>query len=423
MSAIMETASTVAQRAVQEEANPLDRLAGGGFVGRGKGMDELRAGLEDALSGRGRLLMLVGEPGIGKTRTSEEVATYAGLRNAQVLWGRCYEGEGAPAYWPWVQVVRPYVHDRDPAALMSEMGPGAADIAQVVSEVRERLPGLPAPPSLEPEQARFRLFDGITTFLKNASKGQPVVLVLDDLHWADKPSLLLLQFLARELRGARLMVLGTYRDVELGRQHPLSQTLGELGREGLSQRILLRGLTQRDVARFIEITSGVKPPEALVEAVYQETEGNPFFVNEIVRLLVADGRLEKPEEVVSWSVTIPQGVREVAGRPLAHLSEECNRVLTIGSVIGREFGLRLLEKVSEVKGDRLVEALEEAMGARVIAELPRTTDQYWFSHVLIRETLYEELSTTRRVRLHRQIGEALEELDAEGNLPPLAYHS
>ncbi|KKL24130.1 hypothetical protein LCGC14_2418420, partial [marine sediment metagenome] len=210
-------------------------------------------------------------------------------------------------------MIRSYVHERDPKALMSEMGPGAADIAQVVSEVRERLPGLPTQPALEPEQARFRLFDSITTFLRNASNRQPIVLVLDDLHWADKPSLLLLQFLARELRGARLMVLATYRDVELRRGHPLSQTLAELSREGLSQRILLRGLTERDVARFIEITAGISPPEALVEAVYRETEGNPFFVNEIVRLLVADGRLERPEEVKSWSVTIPQGVREVVG--------------------------------------------------------------------------------------------------------------
>jgi len=422
LQAIVATASTVAPVAAESDVNPLDRLATGIFVGREKEMDELRAGLEDSLSGRGRLMMLVGEPGIGKTRTSEEFATYARLRNVQVLWGRCYEGEGAPAYWPWVQIIRSYVHDKEPKELMSEMGPGAADIAEVVSEVKERLPGLPAPPTLEPEQARFRLFDSITTFLKNASKDKPLMVVLDDMHWADKPSLLLLQFLAKELRGSRLMVLGTYRDVELRRQHPLAQTLGELNRENLSQRVLLRGLTENDVRRFVEVTAGTSPPDGLVAAVYKETEGNPFFVNEIVRLLVADGRLEHAESVSSWSVTIPQSVKEVVGRRLDHLSEECNRVLTIGAVIGREFGLRLIEKVSEVKGDRLLEALEEAMGARVIAELPRTTDQYWFSHALIRETLYEELSTTRRVRLHRQIGEALEEMDAEGNLPQLAYH-
>ena len=432
LKAVVDTASTVGERTVQEEANPLDRLAGGVFVGREKEMDELRAGLEDALSGRGRLLMLVGEPGIGKTRTSEEFATYAALRNAQVLWGRCYEGEGAPAYWPWVQVIRSYVHDREPKELMSKMGPGAADIAHVVSEVGERLPGLPDPPTLEPEQARFRLFDSITTFLKNASKRQPIVLILDDLHWADKPSLLLLQFLARELRGARLLVLATYRDVELRRGHPLSQTLGELAREGLSQRILLRGLTERDVARFIEITAGISPPEALVEAVYRETEGNPFFVNEVVRLLVADGRLERPEQVKSWSVTIPQGVREVVGRRLDHLSEECNRVLTIGSVIGRDFGLRTLEKVilrqaqdERLKGDRLLEALEEAVAARVIAEKRDAVEEYTFTHALIKETLYEELSTARRVRAHRQIGEVLEAADGEtpdSLLPQLAYH-
>jgi class 3 adenylate cyclase len=422
LAAIVSSASTTAPVAADSDVNPLDRLAAGIFVGREKEMDELRAGLEDSLSGRGRLMMLVGEPGIGKTRTSEEFATYARLRSVQVLWGRCYEGEGAPAYWPWVQIIRSYVHDKEPKELMSEMGPGAADIAQVVSEVGERLPGLPAPPQLEPEQARFRLFDSITTFLKNASKDTPLMVVLDDMHWADKPSLLLLQFLAKELRGSRLLVLGTYRDVELRRQHPLAQTLGELNRENLSQRVLLRGLTENDVRRFVEVTAGTSPPDSLVKAVYKETEGNPFFVNEIVRLLVADGRLEHAEGVKEWSVTIPQSVREVVGRRLDHLSDECNKVLTIGSAIGREFGVKLLEAVAEVKGDRLLEALEEATAARVIAELPRSPDHYWFSHALIRETLYEELSTTRRVRLHRQIGEALEELDAEGNLPQLAYH-
>src|SRR5439155_272658 len=156
----------------------------------------------------------------------------------------------------------------------SEMGPGADDIAQVGSEVKVRLPGLPAPPVLEPEQARFRLFASITTFMKNASKDTPLMVVLDDMHWADKPSLLLLQFLAKELRGSRLMVLGTYRDVELRRQHPLAQTLGELNRENLSQRVLLRGLTENDLRRFVEVTAGTSPPDTLVKAVYKETEGS-----------------------------------------------------------------------------------------------------------------------------------------------------
>ena len=190
------------------------------------------------------MVTLVGEPGIGKTRTSMELATYASLRHAQVLWGRCYEGQGAPSYWPWVQAIRSYVRERDPERLRSEMGTGAADIAEIVSDVSDRLPGLPAPPSLEPEQARFRLFDSITAFLKSAGRSQPLVLILEDLHWADQPSLLLLEFVARELAGARILIIGTYRDMELSRRHPLSQTLGELTRERLFQRVLLRGLDQ-----------------------------------------------------------------------------------------------------------------------------------------------------------------------------------
>ena len=156
------------------------------------------------------------------------------------------------------------------------LGAGAADIAEIVSDVRERLPDLEHPPAQEsPDQARFRLFDSITTFLKSASGSRPLVLMLDDLHWADKPSLLLLEFVARELAGARLLLVGTYRDMELSRQHPLAETLGELTRERLFQRILLRGLTQEDVSRFIEDTSGITPPQGLVESVYQQTEGTP----------------------------------------------------------------------------------------------------------------------------------------------------
>ena len=323
LEAIRAAGPVTSERIAVEEQNPLDRLAGGVFVGREREMAELRAALDDSISAKARLVMLVGEPGIGKTFTAEELATYARVRGAQVLWGRCYEGEGAPAYWPWVQIIRSFVHDRDPQQLISTMGTGAADIAQVVSEVRERLPGLPVPPALEPEQARFRLFDSITTFLRNASASQPLVLVLDDLHWADKPSLLLMQFLAREARDARVLVVGTYRDVELGRQHPLSQMLGELAREQLVGRILLRGLSVADIGKFVEMTSGRTADAVLVDALHAETEGNPFFVNEIVRLLVSEGRLDAAS-AASELGAIPQSVREVVGRRLDMLSESCN---------------------------------------------------------------------------------------------------
>jgi len=336
-----------------------------------------------------------------------------------------------------VQAIRSYVRERDPEQLRSEMGAGAASIAEVVSDVKERLPDLQPPPQTEsPEQARFRLFDSITTFLKSAGQKQPLVLVLDDLHWADQPSLLLLQFVARELGGGRLLLVGTYRDIELSRQHPLAETLGELTRERLFQRVLLRGLGQEDVGRFIEIVTGVVPPHGLTQAVYTQTEGNPLFVTEVVRLLVQEGELtaERTADRESWSVRIPEGVREVIGRRLNRLSQRCNDTLTVASVIGREFTLDQLNPLVEdpsagaglaMTEDRLLGVLEEALSARVIEELPQAVGRYQFTHALIQETLTEELTLTRRVRLHARIAESLEQLYAdnlEARAAELAHH-
>ena len=410
------------------DVHALDSLAGGVFVGRQREMGELKAALEDTLSGRGRMVMLVGEPGIGKTRTAQELATYAGLRKAQVLWGRCYEGEGAPPYWPWVQAIRAYVRERDTGQLQIEMGAGMADIAEIVSDVHDRLPGLPAPAVLEPEQARFRLFDSICAFLTRASRTQPLVLVLDDLHWADQPSLLLLEFMAKELSGARLLLVGTYRDMELSRGHRLSTTLGELNRERLFQRVLLRGLDLDDVGRFIELASGVNPPIGLVEAVHRQTEGNPLFVTEVVRLLVQQGDLTSEELSTrdSWSVRIPEGVREVIGRRLDRLSERCNETLTVASIIGREFTLDLVKPlIEDLTEDRLLEVLDEALASRVIEELPKTVGRYQFTHALIQETLAGELATSRKVRLHARVAQAMEELygsESDSHASELAYH-
>ena len=281
------------------------------------------------------------------------------------------------------------------------MGSGAADIAEVVSDVRDRLPGLPPAPQLEPEQARFRLFDSITAFLRTASQRQPLVLVLDDLHWADQPSLALLQFVARELGGARLLIVGTYRDMELSRQHPLAEALGELNRERLFQRVLLRGLTQEDVGRFIEMTSGNSAPRGLVEAVHTQTEGNPLFVTEVVRLLVQEGELsaDQVRETDSWTIRIPEGVREVIGRRLNRLSQRCNEALTVASLVGREFTLsEIIPLVEEVSEDRLFEILEEALASRVIDELPQSVGRYQFTHALIQETTTRSAPSSRRVR-------------------------
>ena len=388
-------------------------------------MAELVSALDDALVGKGRLVMLVGEPGIGKTRTAQELATIAERQGAQTLWGRCYEGEGAPPYWPWVQPIRTYVQHTDAERLRSEMGPGAADIAEIVPEVRDKLPDLEPPPSLaSPESARFRLFDSITTILKRAAQTQPLVLVLDDLQWADKSSLLLLEFVARELEDSRLLVVGAYRDVELSRQHPLSESLAQLSREAAFQRVLLRGLNRQDTSRLIEVSSGVVPSSGLAEGVHEQTEGNPFFISEVTSLLEREGKLGVEREELG--IRIPEGVREVIGRRLNQLSRECNRVLTMASVIGREFDFRLLAVLVEgMSEDELLNVLEEVLEAHTIEEVAGSSERYQFSHALIQQTLYEELITRRRVRLHARIGEALEGLygvDVEAHAAELALH-
>ncbi len=427
----LEAPAVVGAETSEGRTNALDSVAQGVFVGRQQEMGELKAALEDTLSGRGRMMTLVGEPGIGKTRTSQELATYAGLRGVKVLWGRCYEEQGVPPYWPWVQAIRSYVRDTEPEKLSTEMGAGAADIAEVVSDVKTQLPGLQPAPQLEPEQARFRLFDSITAFLKSASQSRPLMIILDDLHWADKPSLLLLQFVVRELSNGRILLVGTYRDMELSRQHPLAESLGELTRERAFQRVLLRGLSQEDVGRFIEVAAGVQPEDALVNAVYTQTEGNPLFVTEVVRLLVQEGQLGQAQrtsgrQTESWTVRIPEGVREVIGRRLNRMSERCNDTLTMASIVGREFEFSQLKAlVEDLSEDMLLDVLEEALAARVIEEMPDSIGRYQFTHALLQETLMDELSLTRRVRLHARIAESLEAMygdDVESHAEELVFH-
>jgi predicted ATPase len=398
------------------------------FVGRAQEMAILQAHLDSAVAGHGRLVLLVGEPGIGKTRTAHELATHARARGAQVLIGRCYESEGAPPFWPWVQIMRAYMAARDPETLKAEMGAGAADIAQVMAEVRDRLSDPPPPPPLEPQQARFRFFDSFTTFLKNAAKAQPLVLILDDLPWADTPSLLLLQFLARELGDASLLIIGTYRDVELGPQHPLARALGELVRAPGSQSLVLHGLTAPDVARFIELTIGYVPADALVNAVYQKTEGNPFFVTEVVHMLAAADPQAVAHDPHS-AIGLPLRVREAIGQRLQALSEQCRRLLTIAAVIGREFSLTVLEAATSFSSAApdlsVLEMLDEAVASRLVTAVPNNMGLYMFSHALIRETLYETLSAAQRIRLHGQVGAALEKahpVDVEPYVAELAFH-
>ncbi|MFQ6029160.1 MAG: AAA family ATPase [Dehalococcoidia bacterium] len=393
-----------------------------GFVGRDQEMRELRSALEDTWSGKGGMVLLAGEPGIGKTRIAQELSAYAETIGVRVLWGRCYEGEGAPPYWPWVQPIRSYVQQRCPEQLRSEMGSGAVSIAEIIPEVKGKLPELKPAPVLEPEQARFRMFDSITTFLNNAARSQPLMLVLDDLHWADQSSLMLLEFIAQEIEGVPLLLMGTYRDVEVSGSHPLSLSLGSLVRQQGFSGMPLEGLSQDEVRQLLETTAGVSPPLGLVKAIYGRTEGNPLFVSEITRMLIREGLMEDEEPLIG----IPGGISETINRRLSRLSSGCKRVLTTASVIGRGFDFGLLRALeTDLTEDQLLQDIDEALEAHIIEEVPGAAEGYQFIHALIQETLATGLSSSRRVRLHARIGEALEilyENRVEAHPAELANH-
>jgi tetratricopeptide (TPR) repeat protein len=400
------------------------------FVGRQTELAALRGALERALTGRGAVCLVAGEPGIGKSELADRLAVEAAARGAEVLWGRSWEGEGAPPYWPWVQIIRAYVQERAGVELDAIFGAATPYVAQIVPEIRERLPELPVPSTLDSDQARFRLFDAVTTFLTSAAGARPLVLVLDDMHWADKSTLLLLRFLAREVVAARLLVVAAYRDAEVSPGHPLSEVLPSLRQERSVERILLRGLPEDEVQTMLAALRGDALPEPLARAISRETEGNPFFVQEIVRHLVDEGMLGR--DGAQWTsrsriedVRLPESVRDVIGRRLARLSPECVKLLTAASVVGRDFGADVLGGITGIEASRLLDVLEEAVAARVVEESPQAIGRYRFTHALIRETLYGNLRTLDRVRRHHRVAEVLEALYArnlEPRLAELAHH-
>ena len=374
--------------------------------------------------GAGGCCLIGGEPGIGKSRLADELVARARARGALVLVGRCWEAGGAPAYWPWMQSLRSYVRETDTATLRSQLEVGAVEVGRLVPELRVRLPDLGEPPSLETEGARFRLFDATSEFLRRACERRPIVLVLDDLHAADVPSLLLLRFLARELGSIRMLVLAAYRDVDPRPGQALAELLAALVREPVTRRVSLGGLSKGEAADYVDLTAPEIASAQLVAALHEETEGNPLFVGEIVRLLATEG--VETGSTAEVRRAVPRSLRDVIARRLTHLSDECNRVLVLASVLGREFALAPLAHMSGVSEDELLELADEAIADRVLSDLPAGAGRLRFAHVLIRDTLYDGLTGARRVRLHRQAVQALETLyggEPGPHLSELAHHA
>jgi class 3 adenylate cyclase len=392
------------------------------FVGRKRELEVLRGAFAEASGGWGRIVVLAGEPGIGKTRTAQELAVEAAGEGAIVLWGRCPEEAGAPPYWPWVQVIRAALLDADPD-LLGSLGAAAADIADIVPEIRERLPGLErSAPLGDPSEARFRMFESIRQLFASLGRRRTLLTVLDNLHWADAPSLRLLEFLAPELADSRMLLIGTYRATELSRRHPLSNALGGLARVPHFTRINLAGLSEEEVQAFVT-AAGATLPAGVAKTLHDQTEGNPLFLREIVRFLEQRGALGG-DGMSTAAVRIPEGVTEVIGRRLNLLSAGCNEVLALAAVIGRDFAWEvLLRAAAPLSADMLLEALDEAVAAHIIEETAE--GRYQFTHNLIRMTLYDELRIARRRQFHRAVGNAIEAVprtDLDAFLPELARH-
>lgn len=395
------------------------------FVGRGRIFSEVDLVLETVAKGRGRVLLFSGEAGIGKTRTVEQLADVASGRSFRVLFGRCVEAEESPVFWPWVQIVRAFASEELPVPLLRMLGEGAPEIARMVPELRELIPDLPEADGVDPRAVRFLLFDSVTRFLQRAARVQPLVLILDDLHCSDQPSLLLLQFLAREIADARILIVGAYRPAELQIDASRSEPVSAVSREEGTLTLELGGFTLPEVRELVRAVAGRIPSANAATSLHEQTGGNPLFVNQILSVLKYEDRLEEVESADRLAVTLPRRVQDVIAHQVEGLPEGCRSILRAASVIGRDFRLNELARATDCGVDEALELLCLAMASGVVVEHDSRAGVYCFPHILIREALYRELSLADRARLHARVGRALEQLwdgDSGPRSAALAHH-
>jgi pentatricopeptide repeat protein len=418
----------------------LDALAQGRMVGRDAELAEVCRRVDAALQETGATVLLAGEPGIGKTRLATEAALYAGLRGFRVLAGRCEE-EGAAPYQPLVAALLEYLHGTDDAQAARAMPPVVAcELVRIVPQIASRVPELPHVPPLPPAAAQMALVEAVYQFFAFVTAHEaPLLIFLDDLHWADEGTLTLLHALARRAQSLRLVIVGTYRDVELDTRHPLERTLAAMNRERLYERITLRRLPEpavdQMVAALLEAPVTPSPlhpftPSNFVSVLHHETEGNPFFIEEVLKHLVEEGAVYR--EAGRWCLKpleefrVPQSIKVTVGRRLERLAEESRETLTLAAVIGQQFSFEVLLRASGLDEDRLLAMIEECLGAHLVVEQRVGREEvYRFQHAQIRAVLYDALSLRRKARLHERVGAALEAVyaaDPEAHLDELAYH-
>jgi class 3 adenylate cyclase/tetratricopeptide (TPR) repeat protein len=400
------------------------------FVGRDSEQADIRRLLERAENGGGGLVLIGGEAGVGKSRLAVEAMADAERIGMLGLVGHCYEME-APPYIPFVEMLEAAIRVVPPETMRDALGETAGEVARLLPELPRLFPGISQPISLPPEQARRYLYNSIVDFVDRAARGRPMVLILEDLHWADESTLLLMQHLSRRVAEMPVLVIATYRDTELEPTGLLGGVLEDLVRHHLATRVQLRPLSKESVATMLDALAGHQPPRTIIDAVYRETEGNAFFVEEVFRHLVEEGKLfdghgKWREELTVSEMEVPDSVRLVLGRRIGRLSEGSRRVLSVAAVVGRGLSLKVVEAVDEADSDALLDGLEEAERARLVSSTLQDSEVFIsFSHELVRQQLLGALPNSRRRRLHARVADALETIhgtDLGSHAADIAYH-
>jgi class 3 adenylate cyclase len=400
--------------ATRADADPLDV-----FVGRDAELAELIERFHKLREGPVQLVMVSGDAGIGKTELCAKFARVAFAADAMVLSGRCDEDLGVP-YQPWIEALTDLVRAVPQVVNRRDAG----ELVGLVPAVREAVPGVGTSTAGDPETERYLLFGAVTSLLAAASEVTPVVIVLDDLHWAERSTLSLLRHLVASPAAMRVLVVGTYRDSDISRGDALSDALAALWRTPSVDRLPLGGLDDQDLLAMLEAAAGYELDDDVVDLAHtlrRDTDGNPFFAREILRHLAETGAIFRDPEG-RWHANfdladarLPASVREVVGQRVARLGDDVLRVLSSAAVVGRDFDLDVMARLTDRSEDTLLDIFDEAIAAAVIAEVPGRSERFTFAHALIQRTLYEDLGAARRGRLHRRVAEALEEIcDTDG---------